>query len=737
MKKGIKLAIAAVSALGLCWFAGQQMKQARQETGMPVEQERELSADSGTGTSEQQEWSLRDHVDGAQIMGLVESEDYPYGYNVGAIEDEAVGRAVLLTPGTAIAWEGVISGEAVLELTYGIHPWVAEESDGAVLNIDISADSGVRNYVYNVETAFQEESLPLKDFAGEEVLVEVSVSNQEGKDDSCDWVVLSRFAFGAGSFAESAGGEAPEPADSAYARSATYFGEEWPLNFWNSEFSFLERDMEQIRNDGFDSIILVIPWREFQPQTEPASYNEYAFRKLDQVMEAAGRAGLGVYARVGYLWDYHGDGEEDIRERFFRLMGGGAEREAWHEYLTRIYSALSAHENFREGFLTWEDFWYSLEVCDEPEENGWLWGYGRDIKEIRQEMAAFTGYRKWVKENYALEGYNQNYGTAYTKYEEIPIPGRTEPAMAAMYGFFDSFLCSLLEASQKSFPNLSMEVRMDWDIVRGPGEEVSYYRHNSTYSCQESSFTAVMYGIPMGFENVGERVGFREAIEKTDYILGQLKQENGGKPVFIDQFIFADNTPLYSGNAQIKEEELGAYLENVHRVLLEHSEGYGIWAYRNYRTNMLYNPQFALEEEGWNIAGNVSFEETGGSKVCRLAEESSIGQAVPDVRNHFDDEEYILELDIVEVEKAGELRAAVGDEEKTVDAVEEGRIRLTFSRGSFFDVKIESGNCIASIDNIRLYPYVHEGYLYSEDNQPLLCLDAIRKLNGSLAGSGR
>ena len=77
MKKGIKLAIAAVSALGLCWFAGQQMKQARQETGMPAEQERELSADSGTGTSEQQEWSLRDHVDGAQIMGLVESEDYP------------------------------------------------------------------------------------------------------------------------------------------------------------------------------------------------------------------------------------------------------------------------------------------------------------------------------------------------------------------------------------------------------------------------------------------------------------------------------------------------------------------------------------------------------------------------------------------------------------------------------------------------------------------------------------
>lgn len=52
-------------------------------------------------------------------------------------------------------------------------------------------------------------------------------------------------------------------------------------------------------------------------------------------------------------------------------------------------------------------------------------------------------------------------------------------------------------------------------------------------------------------------------------------------------------------------------------------------------------------------------------------------------------------------------------------------------------MKIESGNCIASIDNIRLYPYVHEGYLYSEDNQPLLCLDAIRKLNGSLAGSGR
>ena len=73
-----------------------------------------------------------------------------------------------------------------------------------------------------------------------------------------------------------------------YVRSATYFGDAWHINFWNSEMEHLERDMKQIREDGFDSVILAIPWKEFQPGVEPVAYSDYAFDQLDRVMNAAG-----------------------------------------------------------------------------------------------------------------------------------------------------------------------------------------------------------------------------------------------------------------------------------------------------------------------------------------------------------------------------------------------------------------------------------------------------------------
>lgn len=737
MKNGIKLAAAAVLSLCLCWFVGQQLKQARQENqGMPAEQEQGGEESRKEGV-QAQGWNLADHMDTVTVSGLAESGDYPYGYNAGAIEDDEVGRAVLLTPDTSIVLEGTISGEAALELEYGIHPWVAADSDGAILNLDVTSAEETQSYTYEVGGTMQSQTLSLSHFAGQEIRMEISVSNEEGNNGSCDWVILKEVTFSEGSFCEKEPGEEAGHLKSGqfgsgYVRSATYFGDEWPLNFWNSEMDFLDRDMEQIKSDGFDSIILVIPWREFQPEIEPVGYNEYAFEKLDQVMEAAERAGLGVYARVGYLWDYYQDEDEDIKERFFRLMGGGAELEAWKDYMGTMYAALSAHENFREGFLTWEDFWNNLDICDKIISEGWLKEDGRSIEELRLEKAADTGYQKWVEAHDMLEEYNQKYGTTYKAYTDIPIPGRTEPAMEAMYAFFDDFLNAILEDSQKEFPNLSMEVRVDWDVVSGKEGEMKYHRHSSTYSCCDSSFTAVMYGIPMGFENVGEEVGFQEAMEKTAYILGQLKQENGEKPVYVDQFIFADNTPRYSGNAQIKEDELDDYLENIHDVLLKYSEGYGIWAYRNYRTNMLCNSQFALGEEGWSSMGSVDFGEEGDSLACGLERGGSIRQIVPMIRNHFDNEEYILEMDIIRVEVTGKLRISVGEESQTTDVTEEGKLRLTFPKSSSFDLEIASEECGVSIDNVRLYPYVHQGYLYSEENGELQCLDAVRKLNRNL-----
>ena len=41
----------------------------------------------------------------------------------------------------------------------------------------------------------------------------------------------------------------------------------------------MEEELAQIAADGFNTIILVIPWREFQPSVMPLTYNPYAFEK--------------------------------------------------------------------------------------------------------------------------------------------------------------------------------------------------------------------------------------------------------------------------------------------------------------------------------------------------------------------------------------------------------------------------------------------------------------------------
>ena len=123
MKKVVKLLCGAVFLLCICWFIGQQLKTARLN--------QEEQANSG--------WNLVDYIDTPAVVlnGRTESADYPYGYNLGAIEDDEVGRAVFLTAGTAIEIEGKVAEGTVLDVNYEIHPWVASESDGALLNIAI------------------------------------------------------------------------------------------------------------------------------------------------------------------------------------------------------------------------------------------------------------------------------------------------------------------------------------------------------------------------------------------------------------------------------------------------------------------------------------------------------------------------------------------------------------------------------------------------------------------------
>lgn len=637
--------------------------------------------------------------------GIKEVSDIPWNYTAGIFDMEQ-GECILLTPNTEVSleWNEDLPSWA---FQYKIHPWVCEGSDGAGLTVWILDED--ENILYSDEISVNAENDWVDYFVDlnpydTAFKIKILCNNGPADNDECDWIILKARDDKSLSFSDN------------YVRSATYFADEWPLNFWNSEMDCLEKDLGQIKADGFDSIIIVIPWREFQPTISPVTYNEYAFMNLDKLMTQAEDIGLKVYARIGYTWDFYDDQNENIVDRFFTLLGDADALAAWDAYVLEMYHALTSYDCFAEAFLTWEDFWNSLEVCNV-----------QDIDE-RIEKARYIGYGEWVQEHYSLDDYNQKYHTEYTTYDEIPIPYRSDPALWAMYEYYDDFLYNILKRSQQYFPNLSMEVRMDWDIVTDKSGAPIYYKHNKTYTCANADFSTTMYGIPMGFENKGERVTYQEALEKTKYILENFKTEVGGKAVYIDQFIFADNTPKFAQNAQINEGEIGEYLLNVAEILRNYSEGYGIWTYRNYRSNMLYNPQFALGEKGWN-GQNIDFQKSEESMVCHIFPTGSLSQTIPDLRNHFEAKEYLFEFDIVELKVPGILEIQIGDNLLEIDVANTGRIQLAINDPICFDLSITSIDADVVIDNLNFYNQIQQGYLYDENSYELECIAEIRELN--------
>ena len=140
-------------------------------------------------------WNLLDSFDTefVTVEGKVNSEDYPYGYNIGAIEDDEVGKAILVTPGTSIQISGRIPENVVLSVDFKIHPWVAQDSDGAVINFDIKAEESQETFSYEVTAQENVQSIDLSKYARQNITLMVSLSNKDDCNEDCDWTILQTF----------------------------------------------------------------------------------------------------------------------------------------------------------------------------------------------------------------------------------------------------------------------------------------------------------------------------------------------------------------------------------------------------------------------------------------------------------------------------------------------------------------------------------------------------------------
>ena len=503
---------------------------------------------------------------------------------------------------------------------------------------------------------------------------------------------------------------------SGMLRSATYYSDDWVVNFWNSESVHMDQELAQIAADGFNNIILCVPWREFQPGLAPCSYEDYAWEKLDRVMEAAARQNLSVMLRVGYTWDYGAD--EDVLDRYTRLFYDQTVWNSWIKYVEKLYKEASAHENFCGGFLTWEDFWNFTDQAI-------AWGNSSQGR----KMAERTDYLDYLKEHYELEEVRRLYDGEIEEWDQVYFPEKELPAMRLLYEFYDDFLNRILAESQEVFPDLSMEVRLDADPVYSLDETLYGFTHTATFGCGSSPYTSLMYSASMGEGGSGEVTASR-ALNQMAGVLKQLRGSNGGKPVYIDQLLFTDNTPGFEGNARLAADEKAEFLRDSAWVLREHAMGYGIWTYRDYCNNKLFNAQFALGLEGWE-GPRAKIEERDGNYGAVLSSGASLSQNISSRQGGIAGEGVKVRFQ-AESSGTSDVTVRIGNVSKAVTISDARQVDLDFGNVVLDEFYIQSRGADLRIDDLKVYTWITEGEIYDFEGQPDSCLEGLRQLNGAL-----
>ena len=501
-----------------------------------------------------------------------------------------------------------------------------------------------------------------------------------------------------------------------YWKGVTYLANSATGNFWDSNLDDIDDDFDQIKNDGFNSIVLLIPWREFQPDVNSTDYNTNALNKLDYICQKAGAHDLGVVLRLGYFWDYYDSSSEDLYNRFQKALYDKDMQNAWLGYAKTIYSTASKYDNFLGGFMCWEDFWNFVDKGA---------SFNGDSDESRA-FAKDTGFSSYMVKNHKelLEGI---YGKSSV--DDIYIPSSDAYGYEYFYEYVDTMLENLLTTTQeKSFPNLSLEVRSDDDYIINAQGQKRYYSHKSTYAASDSTYTSMVYGIPMAMHNVGEEVSWFRAFYKTWQTMGKVKAGANSKFIFVDQFLFYDNSPGFEHNAKLKEKDINTYLKVAALPLIRFTRGYAIWTYKDYKMNAVANSEFAKGMSSWVIDGTAAVTKHNGSNACKLDAGSSITQEQftgldPD-RGKFK-----LNMDIALAEaKAATVTVSVPGESQKIYADGDGSYTITLENSDIEDLTI-STDAGVYLDNINLYNWIQKGKLYDLDGNEEKCTHSIRELN--------
>ncbi len=228
----------------------------------------------------------------------------------------------------------------------------------------------------------------------------------------------------------------------------------------------------------------------------------------------------------------------------------------------------------------------------------------------------------------------------------------------------------------------------------------------------------------------GQDITAAQALDNMRTMLNIVKEYNSGKPIFIDQLLYMDNTEGFEDNPQIYPDQVPSFLSQLAPILTTYTNGYGVWAYRNYRNSPLYNYEFALGTSGWTFNTTAKVSEHNGSKAAHLEPSGSISQKVKDGGDGMKTHDNIVSF-TADCDAPATITVTLGGRTQSVDVNGYGQVELNFGKLEYDEIIISS-NGEVWIDDVYIYNFISDGQLYDVNNNELSCIGAIRSLNSQL-----
>jgi hypothetical protein len=521
-----------------------------------------------------------------------------------------------------------------------------------------------------------------------------------------------------------------------------FFGDHASYGFWDDQQLDRVPDLLNIiRNDGFNTIILVVPFEPFIEMQPGTRLNSWYWERLRIVLEMAAQARLAVILRLGNSHSTSPDNSAHIVARQLQWLNEVPTRLWLEVYFQKVADVVKDADVYVGSFLAWEDFWIIFEHPTSLD------------AEKRVTIAQQANLAEHAKSWGDAEQLHNLLGNEPQSWPTHIIPSPGTPAYVLWMKWFDRFFLEFVGSCARAhIPDVGFEVRSDGHPITINGQTTwATFDMLQTSSARRYGYWGAFYGAT----NNGERVSATDALRSLNYYLDVMNGEGKAANLVLEQFNIVDNTLVFSGaNARIADDQVTDFLQLAAQVLAKRTAGYGLWTYRNYRENWLSNSAFQRRLDGWRSEGNVQIIDTGALSQhwLLMSQESKVEQQIHGILRMQAALQSYPPFNILiharshphDVTSEAPTHAAfvitVGGIAATPNGYEAGRLRFSIPHEAMsvdkFNFSLQHiGPSMVTITDLCLFAYEQLGGLYDANHTELPMASLIREFNNAINNS--